>query len=395
MATVYFDHDNLPVVSYYCRLTHKAKKVPRAQLRKANLIGEPYEVIKAWAEKNYPSERTLTASQFVAPAPGSILHLIEKFYQSSLNDGMNAKTFSGHKKYLEDYAIPFFTQMEPRKPKPQDWWEKSALLSEFVLLQSQSPHVAQKTNTALSKFFEWLKVHYPKEFRHVPAPHLKKVHRPKVHTVLKFTLSPGEVLERLTEEHQDVRLIGLIGFFSNLRPQEIFALRPSDFIVGGKVEGQELECSKVMREHGLFSKLSISVKGQRTQLDSNKENREKNKTSAPKSIAALTFVSVWDERAAKEIAKIIRTKPTHEPLFKIHNDTLFDRWADYGLAGTTIKDLRRAGIYYLGHHTSFRQDIAGLKAHARHEKIDTTFLYMRRPKPQDVHAENNWDDLLN
>ncbi len=45
-----------------------------------------------------------------------------------------------------------------------------------------------------------------------------------------------------------------------------------------------------------------------------------------------------------------------------------------------MKDLRRASIYWLGHHTNI--GIIELKSHARHKRVDTTALYLRRPEEQ-------------
>ena len=45
-----------------------------------------------------------------------------------------------------------------------------------------------------------------------------------------------------------------------------------------------------------------------------------------------------------------------------------------------MKDLRRASLYWLGHHTQL--GLIELKSHARHSKSDTTLLYLRRPNEE-------------
>lgn len=385
MAEISFD-GSVPRVRYWCRLTKSQKRVPTSLLEEAGLIGKSYEEVKSWAERRYPKERG-EQTQFVSAPSGSLLDLVDKFYQSMLSEGNARKTALAHRKCLLDLAIPFFTQMAPIKALPSDWWEKSAQLADFVTNQTGSPHQAQRANTAVKKFFEWLKVNFPKEYRHVMPPYLKTVHRKSEHTVLRVTLTPDEVLSSLTtdEDYDDVRLIGLIGYFSNLRPQEIFSLRPSDFVVGQTA--QDLDCCRRMQEHGLFGRLAVSVKGQRRQEDMSSEMSE------AKTTTSISFVAIWNESAAKEIAKLLKHLPTKEPIFNKRNDTLFARWERKGLKDSTVKDLRRAGLLYLGHETPFRNDITGLKAHARHAKVDTTFLYLRRPKPQDTFESNDWDSL--
>ena len=48
-----------------------------------------------------------------------------------------------------------------------------------------------------------------------------------------------------------------------------------------------------------------------------------------------------------------------------------------GYPGMTLKDLRRASLYWLGHYSSV--DLVALKNHARHRNVETTSLYTRRP----------------
>ena len=90
-------------------------------------------------------------------------------------------------------------------------------------------------------------------------------------------------------------------------------------------------------------------------------------------------VSCFDARAAQFIAEFVNG-------IEAQDDKLFPeflpgchakRWAKNGIAGFTLKDLRRASLYHLGHYTEF--GIQELANHARHANIETTRLYIRRP----------------
>jgi integrase len=72
-----------------------------------------------------------------------------------------------------------------------------------------------------------------------------------------------------------------------------------------------------------------------------------------------------------------------EPLFPVANRELYKQWtaATSGteVDGITLKDLRRASLYHLGHHTAFSGELTLLMKHARHKEPQTTMLYLRRP----------------
>ncbi len=53
-------------------------------------------------------------------------------------------------------------------------------------------------------------------------------------------------------------------------------------------------------------------------------------------------------------------------------------WKKAGINKITLKDLRRASLYWLGHYSEL--NFVDLKNHARHSQPSTTPLYVRRPE---------------
>ena len=100
----------------------------------------------------------------------------------------------------------------------------------------------------------------------------------------------------------------------------------------------------------------------------------------------------FNEKAAKLIVQILKhIENDQELIFAKHtNDTWFRKWEESGYANVTLKDLRRASLGYLGHHTKF--ELVPLKNHARHSKVDTTMQYLRRPAEK-VEDKNDYLDL--
>lgn len=161
-------------------------------------------------------------------------------------------------------------------------------------------------------------------------------------------------------------MMALLGFFFSLRTQELFALRPMDFRAGS--QASFLECCKVMGRFKLFSKFAVHVHRQR------KKNGEFNH---PKSYSNGWF-SCFHEQGAKEIVKRLKVIEDKEQLIFDHlPDWNIKLWKRKGIPNITLKDLRRASLYWLGHQNDI--DLVALKHHARHSKVDTTMLYLRRP----------------
>jgi integrase len=187
-------------------------------------------------------------------------------------------------------------------------------------------------------------------------------------TPLKHLLSPDDVLGLPLKG--DLRYLALLCYFCSLRPQEAVALSTKDYAAGSNAAG--LECVRVFKKAGLYHKLAVRVERQ----------RHDNKPRAPKA-DSIGWVACFNEKAAKEVVRLAQTVE-----LKYRMDTYQRRWLKQGL-GITLKDLRRASLYWLGHHTKLNP--VELKNHARHSNLETTTLYVRRPD-SDAARGLNLDD---
>ena len=187
-------------------------------------------------------------------------------------------------------------------------------------------------------------------------------------TPLKYTLSPEEILNLPIKG--EMRYLALLCYFFSIRPQEAIAVTAQDFAAGSRCDN--LECVRVFKKAKLFHKLALRVEKQRhdhTIRDPKKES--------------VGWVACFSEKAAKEIVKLAQTVT-----FKYRMDSYQRRWLKQQL-GFTLKDLRRASIYWLGHNTKL--NVVELKNHARHRSLETTSLYVRRPDT-DAKRGLNLDD---
>lgn len=187
-------------------------------------------------------------------------------------------------------------------------------------------------------------------------------------TPLQFHLTPEDILKFVrTTTNESTKLLALCGYFGSLRPQEAFALKLNAFIVGSKARA--LEPCSVMGGIGLFDGLAIDVDKQR--------RATKQEKSAPKK-DSKGLVAFFDRTGAELLMPCLKSaKEAHQmALFRFNNQYYYDLWKKEGLPGTTLKDLRRASVYWLGHHSTIK--IQQLKEHARHKDIQTTSLYFRR-----------------
>jgi integrase len=222
-----------------------------------------------------------------------------------------------------------------------------------------SEALIRSSNSALRKFW---KFHTEEgNIRSVTQLLLRPSRIPKSRkAVLPKTLSSEEVLQFLkSQTDQDIKLLTLFGYFATLRPQETLALTRQDL----KVD-ESLECCKVMREHGLYGKLAVRV---------DKQKSKSGEIKAPKA-GSVGWVAIFDERAARMIAELVR--PMAGALISIGADCAGKKFRKAGL-GVTLKDLRRAGLYWLAHYGGLTY--AALKNHARHSDPSTTWVYLRRP----------------
>jgi hypothetical protein len=130
-----------------------------------------------------------------------------------------------------------------------------------------------------------------------------------------------------------------------------------------------------MKEMKLFNRLVVHIREQKT------DGKIGSSASSEPKAHSKGWVGCFNEQAAREIVELLTGFGPTQPLFSVTNNrTLYKYWQQDGIQGITLKDLRRASLYWLGHHSNFSKEPIKLMKHARHKRIDTTMLYLRRPE---------------
>lgn len=196
-------------------------------------------------------------------------------------------------------------------------------------------------------------------------------------TPLKNTQTPAQMLA-LVRQTNDVmmKMIMLMGYFFSLRPQEIFAVKQSKFLAGSKAV--TLECCRSMSYVKLYGWLAYYVS----------EQREKSGTIEIPTARSKGWSACFNEEAAQLIVGLIgKNNPDDLYFGKYQNDHWFRKWRELpSTRDMTIKDLRRAGLYWLDHSTELT--LAALKNHAGHSKIETTMKNVRRPETTPIEQDS-------
>lgn len=274
-------------------------------------------------------------------------------------------TISWHLSYLRKHVIPFFLEGENPLRDPQQWPGKSIKFLAWMQEHGETEATIIRANIALKSFYAFLS-----DEGVIQTGLALRIRRPvveKKETPLKYQLGPDSVLEfasRCTDD--SLKLMALLGYFCSLRPNEVFGLTKADFRAGSSV--QLLDCSKAMTKADLYPKLAINVTQQRVNSG---EIR-------PPKVHSKGWVCCFNETAARAVVKILEKYKHEKPLFDFGNSHYFRLWAEKGIGDITLKDLRRASLYWLGHHTSLQ--LMELMKHARHARVETTLLYLRRPE---------------
>ena len=351
----------------------KQKSIPRAKTK--HLDAEPDHNIDAWvAQWGLKNEnKPVREDNFIL---SDILDSHLKAYIAFLASRKKSpNTVRWHDTALRRDVLPFFLEGEHPLQDPAQWPGKSIKFYTWLIARKVPESNIIRANIALRGFYKFLSdeglIQTGMAIR-LRGP--VKNHEEDV-TPLKFTLSPESVLAYVQQtKSSELKLIALLGYFFSLRPQEIFSARPIDFMAGTKA--LELECSKVMGKASLYNRLVFNVTRQRTVKG----------ISTPKSYSK-GWVCCFNEVAARLTVQLLKERKPEADLFEIGeglaaataNKKLYDLWKVEGLSGVTVKSLRRASIYHLGHHTGLATEPINIQKHARHKRLETTMLYLRRP----------------
>lgn len=364
--------------TYLIVRTHRGRPVSRKLYK--HLDGAETHNIQSWVDQwAAQNERTRTTPAHILFSDDKLARDVAAF-TSYVETGLRREpgTVKKYQLALLEYALPYFLSLGLKDPA--QWPGVSIGLLPHMQEREQSASWIRDVNNALKKFWGWMQEEGIIT-DNVPALRLRRPPRDpdEDETPLDFTVEPDVVLEWLgTEKAQarwEVRLLALLGYFFSLRPQESMALRRGDFSAGTAATGHE--CARAMVTCDLYTRLAVHIHQQRSKAG---------KLKPPKA-HSRGWVSCFDERAARLVVQLLKH---HDdpllPIFSVGNDRLFELWRESTvgtkLAGVTLKDLRRASIYHLGHHTKFSSHPILLMKHARHKEMETTMLYLRRPEEE-------------
>jgi hypothetical protein len=360
-------------IKIYTSVNGRQRQLPKSLY--AHLDHEPDHNVEAWIrqyEEQYERKQR-APEQEIDPA---LRRHVEGYLIYIGSRGKAGKTVGDHRRMLHQFILPYFVGT-CALPDPNDWPRMAPQFSAWMRERGESEHQILRANSAVRGFWEYLcdeRLILSGVQIRVRAPILRAAPTP-----LKRTVTPDEVLNfvRRTPE-RPIKLMALLGYFFSLRPQETFALRKQDFMAGSRAS--VLECSRVMAKAGLYDKLAVDIHRQRTQTG---------EFGPPKAYSVGT-VACFNEQPARILVEILRQiEDPSALLFEFLPDWNFELWSRHGLGSDigrqpaplpsdiSLKDLRRASLYWLGHYSNM--ELVQLKNHARHKKVDTTMLYMRRP----------------
>ena len=346
-------------VRLYETIDGKQKALPRS--KSVHLDGQPLDVIKIFVSQFNKPKLVSSNEQLTA--------YVEAYSAYYLQQGSNPATVSSKKHLLITYVLPYFISINTLDPN--SWVSKCVKLVDYLTAKGLSHNQITKCNVGLNQLWNYLQ-----DEQIVNSSMKLRLRKPmlldKPDTPLLYTLTPQDVIAYARNvDSSEMAFLALVGYFFSLRTQESLALTRADFRAGNAAS--ELECCKVMARKGLYSKFAVNVSKQKSKSLKVDNAKPKNGSKG--------WISCFELEAAKliiEKVKLLEASAKAGPLVKFCVDYNIKLWRNLGIPGITIKDLRRASLYYLGHYTNM--GLIELKSHARHNKTDTTTLYLRRPE---------------
>ena len=343
----------------------KVVGIPRKETE--HLDAGPKCNIEAWIT-NYEltvEKRSQTADPYDPPLHLKNLALLYEKYLKGLR--RSPRTVEQHLQMLNQYIFPFF--IEKGAEDPHQWTGISYRLKEYLTSKDKGAAFIKVCNAALRGFWNF---HVMERRIQTTAPlnlyGLQGTYQNN-QTPLKRLVCPDEVITfARSHKDNDLVLLALFGYFFSLRPQETFFLCRKHFFAGERAAG--LECCRAMRQYGLFDRFAVNVLRQKTPYSAD----------APCKSDSKGLVACFNGEAARLIISIVKEKGADVQLFPMTTGYYIKKWRLGGLKGITMKDLRRASLYWLGHDGNL--SYSTLKNHARHKDPTTTALYLRRPDEQ-------------
>lgn len=355
----------------YTREDGRQRNVPRSRYR--HLEGAADHNIEAWiAEHITPYEGKRKTPDHTLFSDDRLNGYLDDWcvYLKNIK-GRADTTIRKYRAMLSTYVFPFFVERGLKDPGA--WPGVSVKLYDYLAGYECSQALIAEINNALRGFYRWLQEEGLVAF----SGALLLRNRPKERkgTSLAFTLLPEEVMLFAQQTPTaEAKVLALAGYFFSLRPQETFGLYPEDFAAGEDI--QKKECILAMQAAGLYDGLALNVQRQQTNTG---------KLTDPKA-HSKGWVACFNREAAHLLVEVLNGLPEDTKVFGTDNRGIYRRW-ERATRGTKLekidlKDLRRASLYWLGHHSKMQETPMNLMKHARHKEFDTTLLYLRRPSEE-------------
>lgn len=327
----------------------------------SHLDGQPKHNVEHWitGHLDRPEHKPLSDDD--------LTKLVEEFvayYRDELERA--SETYEEHERHLLHHVIPYFLKQDPPLRDPNKWPSVSVRMSKIMSADGLTKHQIYRSNVALRRFYEWLR-----EEERVLKENVLLTRGPNMKwndeiTPCKVFLSPSDVVAKIKAEPDlDAKRLLALGYFFSLRPQEMFGLKAGDFFSGPEVF--ELEAAKTMRDLDLYGGTVVDLQRQKTKL---KKFRRPKKGSGG-------WVACISAEASNLLVDLLDGKGPDDPVFDTEPYDLYrDHWPYK--ASFTLKDLRRASLYWIGHNSKIT--LIQLSKHARQKASKSLEYYLRRPE---------------
>jgi integrase len=370
---------------YWDRTDRKQKWVPADVVRQWDGMDEQAaeNAFNSWiADNGLARVRARRKSLF---ASDELNHLIDDFIdeEAALSPDTSESTRQTVKSHLHTYIKEYFVQVHGQKDV-RTWWQHASGFTRW--LRDTYPNLSlgtvKKVGQSLRRFGEYLLeenvIRHPWRLKRIRNSASSDPETPLPREIL-----PAEILEVADKLPPEMALAVLLGYFTSLRPQEVYGVEKSDFITGDRAK-KDAKTYQRFTKVGLGSGLSVAVSRSRS-----RKGRTKLKTKA-----SYGVVNCWNLDGAKAIAAILKNLQDGPIFGDTPRDALDKTYKKmvFPLLDVVLYDLRRASGLYLGR--TMGCDIFLLQDHFRHRSITTTMRYTRRPKDEKETADNqDFDDV--
>lgn len=348
----------LPRVCVYYSKDGKQVPVPRKFTK--HLDGKDDWEIEDWM-RWYEAVNNIDSRRVFAEL-GEFEEVLDQFLAHLKTQKLNKNTIKIYSNSLK-LTLPHFLQ----EPNLDAWYLLTGGLYKHLLKLAISAEQHNRANQSFGAFYRWLQLQGMVKHRHG----LMLVNRPseRSKTPLERVIEPDEVLAwARAQASPELKFMALAGFFLSLRTGETFGARKTDFVAGAVA--RKMEAAKVLAKAGMPCNLVMNVQTGR---------RANGETYGSTDLKRGGIVGCFNQEAAQMLVKLINAAQDNL-IIQDKPEKWIKLWSKQGIANITLKDLRRASLYWLGHYTDIT--LVGLQSHARHTDPKTTALYYRRPEEE-------------